>query len=252
MINQLLHRDPTGVDSQQHRQVRLKVPVTDWHLADKLNAAFLTGVEFGDAARDFPIVFVRAGEGTDGKPEIAPIAVLGMVQNENLYVDADGKWRGRYIPASLATYPFAVGRIDEERFAVCMDAAWPGVNTTEGEALFTEAGEPTEFLKQTQQQLETLETETQRTRILCRRLWDLGLLTDMRFDAKLHDGRELAVDGFLAIDEAKLTALPEAEVVDLHRSGLLGLMHAHFVSMGHMRRLLDWHVERHNLLPAKA
>lgn len=252
MINQLLHRDPVGVDNQQHRQTRLKVPVADWRVAEKLNAAFLTGVEFGDAAREFPIVFVRAGQEPDGKPAIAPIAVLGMVQNENLYVDGDGKWRGRYIPASVATYPFAVGRIDDERFAVCMDAAWPGVNTTEGEALFTEAGEPTEFLKQAQAQLETLETETQRTRLLCRRLWDLGLLTDMRFDAKLHNGQELAVDGFLAVDEAKLTALPEADVVDLHRSGLLGLMHAHFVSMGHMRRLLEWHVERHNLLPAQA
>jgi hypothetical protein len=252
VINQTLHRNPVGVDNQQHRQVRMKVPVTDWRVASQLNAAFLTGVEFGDAAREFAIVFVRAGQDAEGKPEIAPIAVLGMVQNDNLYVGEDGQWRGRYLPASLATYPFAVGRIDDERFAVCMDAGWSGVSTTEGQALFDEAGEPTEFLKQVQQQLETLETETQRTRLLCRRLWDLGLLTEMRFDAKLHNGRELAVDGFLAVDEAKLTALPEADVVELHRNGLLGLVHAHFVSMGHMRRLLDWHVDRHHPVPAKA
>lgn len=254
MINQLLHRQPVGADSQQHRGVRMRVPVTDWSVAAQLNAVFVAAVEFGDAAREFPVVFVRAGEGADGQPEIAPIAVLGMVQNDNLYVGQDGSWRARYTPAMLGMYPFVVGRIDEERFAVCFDAAWSGVNTTEGQALFDDKGEATDFLKGVQGQLEQLETETQRTRQMCRRLWDLGLLTEMRFDATLPNGRQLAVDGFLAVDEKKLNDLGDAEVLELHRNGLLGLMHAHFVSMGNMRRLLDWHVERHGLgdAPAKA
>jgi hypothetical protein len=38
--------------------------------------------------------------------------------------------------------------------------------------------------------------------------------------------------------------LPDAVVVELHRNGILGLIQLHWVSLGNMRRLLDWHVER--------
>ena len=41
-----------------------------------------------------------------------------------------------------------------------------------------------------------------------------------------------------------MTELPDAVVGELHRSAVLGLVHLHWVSMGNMRRLVDWHVER--------
>ena len=62
--------------------------------------------------------------------------------------------------------------------------------------------------------------------------------------ATLPDGRSHTVDGFLTVDEKKMQDLPDAVVGDLHRTGVLGLMHLHWVSMGNMRRLVDWHVER--------
>ena len=52
------------------------------------------------------------------------------------------------------------------------------------------------------------------------------------------------MDGFLTIYDVKATQLPDDVVAELHRSGVLGLMHLHWVSMGNMRRLVDWHVER--------
>lgn len=244
MINQLLHKQPVAVDRADHLSLRMRLPVTDWTLASQLNAVFVAGVEFGDVARDFPIVFVNAGEDEAGQPAIAPIAVLGMVQNDNLFVE-NKAWRAQYMPAVLANYPFAVGRLDAERFAICFDAAWAGLSGTEGEPLFTPEGEPSDFLKRVQAQLETLEGEIQRTKLMCRRLRELDLLRDMRFDATLPDGRKFAVDGFLTVDEKKLNNLDATDVLDLHRNGLLGLVHAHYVSMGNMRKLLDWHIARH-------
>lgn len=243
MINPLLHRQPVVVDRNLHRTTRLRLPVTDWSVAHQMNAVFVAAAEFGDVSRDFPIVFVRTGDAEDGKPAIAPIAVLSLVQNDNLYVEG-GTWRAPYIPAVLAVYPFAVGRINAERFAVCFDASWSGVSTEEGEPLFDEKGEPSAMLQRAQAQLEQLETQVQRTRLMGRRLLELDLLRDMRFDATLPDGKKFAVDGFLTVDEAKLAALPDAAVLELHRSGLLGLLHAHLVSLGHTRKLLDWHLRR--------
>ena len=243
MINQLLHQQPVPVDRNEHRLMRLRLPVADWSVAAKLNSAFVAAAEFGDMVREYPVVFVRAGDDDDGQPAIAPIAVFGMVQGQNLFVDG-AAWRATYMPAVLRSYPFCIGRLDAQRFAVCLDAAWSGLSGTEGEPLFTPEGEQSTLLNDVQKQLEVLEGEIQRTRLMCRRLRELELLQDMRFDATLPDGSKLGVDGFLTVDEKKLTALPDAAVVELHRSGLLGLIHAHYVSMGNMRKLLNWHIER--------
>ena len=243
MINQNLHREPVGLDTALHRNLKLKVPITDWSLATKLNALFVAATEFGDVAREFPIVFVRAGKEPDGTDAIAPIAVLGLTANQNLYVTGE-RWRAQYMPAILRMYPFCIARIDDERFAVCVDMAFSGVNNEEGQGVFEADGKPAELLTTMQKELEKLEGEIQRTRLVGKRLLELGLLREMRFDATLPDGRQHSVDGFLTVDDVKATSLPDDVVGELHRSGVLGLMHLHWSSMGNMRRLLDWHVER--------
>ncbi len=243
MINQNLHMQPAAVDSAQHRNLKLKVPITDWTVADKLNAIFVAAVEFGDVCREFPIVFVKAGKDADGRESIAPIAVLGLTQNQNLYVSGE-RWRAQYMPAILRFYPFCIARMDETRFAVCMDTAFKGLNADEGQPLFDAEGKPSEMLQTMQKQLEALEAEIQRTRLVGQRLQELDLLREMRFDATMPDGRQHTVDGFLTVDEAKVTALPDNVVAELHRNGMLGLVHLHWVSLGNMRRLVDWHVER--------
>ncbi|MDP1650610.1 MAG: SapC family protein [Rubrivivax sp.] len=243
MINQNLHRQPSALDSAQHRQLKLRLPVTDWSLANGLNALFVAAAEFGDVCREIPIVFVRAGKEPDGRDQIAPVAVLGLTQGENLYVQ-EGRWRAHYMPAVLRLYPFCIGRLDEQRFAICVDLAYAGVDNEVGRPVFEADGQPAELLKTMQPQLEALETEIQRTRLIGQRLLELDLLREMRFDATLPDGSKHSVDGFLTVDDKKMTELPDAVIGELHRSGLLGLVHLHWVSLGNMRRLVEWHVER--------
>jgi hypothetical protein len=251
LINQNLHRKPKGLDSALHRELKLQLPVTDWSVASQLNALFVAAVEFIDVCLEFPIVFVKAGTEPDGSDAIAPIAVLGLTQNSNLYLAGD-QWRARYMPALLRLYPFCVARLDEQKFAVCYDADWHGAQQAEGQTLFDPQGQPTELLKKVQGQLEMLENEVQRSRATCKRFQELGLFQDMRFDVTLPDGSKHTVDGFMTLDDKKVTALPDDVVGELHRNGLLGLMHLHWASMGNMRRLVDWHVERAAAAPAPA
>lgn len=241
MINQQLHRQPVGVDSTAHRNARIK-PLTDWTFSAGLNAIFLTATEFADAARDLPVVFVGAGKDDKGNPVVAPIAVLGMAQNQNLLVQADGSWRMRYVPAMLRAYPFATARVDDERYAVVVDAAYGGLQEQEGEALFDAEGKPTEFLANIQKHLELLEGETQRTRSLCDELVKMDVLREMRFDADLPGGRKHTVDGFFAVDQNRLNALTDEKILELHKNGILGLIHAHWLSLGNMRSMLDWYL----------
>ena len=251
MINENLHVQPTALDSAQHRHLKLKVPVTDWSVAGKLNAMFVAAAEFGDVCREFPIVFVKAGKEPDGSDAIAPIAVFGLNQGENLYVGS-GRWRAQYMPAVLRDYPFCVARLDDERFAICVDMAYTGTSVLEGEPLFTEDGQPAELLKSMTAHLEQLEAEIQRTRQVGRRLLELDVLRDMRFDVTLPDGRQHSVDGFLTVDDKKMSEMAPETVVELHRNGILGLVQLHWVSLGNMRRLVDWHVERTAAAPVAA
>jgi SapC len=251
LINQKLHRQPHALDSIQHRSMTLKVPTTDWAVADKLNALFVAAAEFGDVCREFPIVFVKAGTEADGSPAIAPVAIFGLDPDQNLFV-ANGRWRGQYIPAVLRAYPFCIARMDEERFAICVDLAHDGFREADGERLFLDDGKPTDMLKGMTTHLENLEVEIQRTRLIGKRLLELDLLREMRFDATLPDGRQHTVDGFLTVDDKKVTELPDNVVMELHRNGILGLIHLHWVSMGNMRKLADWHAERTAAAPAVA
>jgi len=243
MINPLVGPQTVALDRNTHRRLKLNWPVADWTMAAHLNAVFVPAAEFADVCRDYPIVFVRAGEDPQGKMQIAPVAVLGLSEKENLYLDGK-RWRAAYVPALLRSYPFGIARVDEQRFALAVDAGWSGLSETEGLPLFTEAGEPTELLQAIHKQLEQIEIEVQRTRAYGTRLHELDLLREMRFDATLPDGNKLGLDGFLTVDEAKLNALPDATLVELQRIGMLGLIHAHWVSLGVMRRLVQWRVER--------
>jgi hypothetical protein len=242
MIIPQLHRQPVPLDREAHRALRVK-PLDDWGVAGRMNSVFVSVMEFVEACREYPIVFVRAGTGPNGAPEVAPVAVFGLSAEENLFLDGP-RWRGHYVPAVLRLYPFAIGRIDAQSFAICIDTAWPGLSTSEGTPLFDDKGELTDFAKGILAQMETYEGEVQRTRQVCEQLMAHGLLRDMRFDVNTPDGKNFAVEGFLTVDEDKYRALPDAAVLELHRSGALALLNSHMVSLRNMRRLAEWKVQR--------
>ena len=169
---------------------------------------------------------------------------MGLAQGENLFVEGSS-WRSRYDPVVLRCYPFGIARVDADRYAVCIDAAWAGVRPQgDGERLFSDDGQPTEFTTSIQRQLELFEGDIERTRRAMARLASLDVLREMRFDGTMANGDKVAVDGFYAIDENKVRELPDAAVLELHREGLSALIHAHWFSLGHMQRLLEWRTAR--------
>jgi hypothetical protein len=240
MINPALHRDPVALDRHHHRALRLELPVSLAAAASRLNACFLHGAEFPQACLEYPIVFVRAGSDDAGQPLVAPMAVLGLTRDENLYLRPDGGWAAQYLPAQLRVYPFALAQVDAQQAALCIDRAYPGLSEARGEPLFDAEGNPSALVQRMQQQLPELEAEVQRTRRGCERLMALGLLQEMRLDISQGEGGPtLRVDGFMAVAEDKLLKLDDATLAELARNGLLRLIHAHQVSMVHLRRLAE-------------
>lgn len=242
MINENLHKKAVALDRVKHRGLKLDLAARDLSVFNQLNAFFVAGTEFTDACKEFPVVWVNAGNDAEGKQQVAPIAVFGLKQGENLCIDDTG-WRVRYVPAVLRLYPFALARVAANEMVVCFDESWTGFGT-EGQALFGDDGEPSEFTTNLQKQLENFEREVERTRLAGAMLVEKGLLREMRFDATLPNGSKLTVDGFLTVDDEKLGKLSDADLVAINRNGLMGLIHAHQISMGNMARLVEWHVQR--------
>ncbi len=240
MSNPPMYGNLVPLDREVHKKLRLKVDANTVKRVESMNSLFVAAAEFGEACKEFPIVFVRVGEvPTDGsKQAVAPLAVLGLKPGSNRFIK-EGQWTANYAPAYLRRYPFTMVRLEpgSDQMAMCFDADWEGFSETEGTPLFADDGQPTEFLVNAKDFVENFERETERTRLACDELVKLDLLQDMRFEATLPTGEKLDVEGFMAIDEEKLAKLEDADIIKLHRTSLISLIELHRVSMSNMPRL---------------
>jgi hypothetical protein len=239
VINSALYRQPVLLDNNQYRHKKMGV-LADFSIAKNMHAVFCTATEFPQAALEFPIVFVHTGErDAAGKAQFSPIVLLGLAQNENLFVDGT-RWDAGYIPAFIRRYPFLTANLKGAATpGVLIDLAWPGFSDTEGEPLFDADGKPAPALQRAISFLEMFEQEAQRTRAFCARLVELDLLKPMKADATLPSGQKMSVDGFFTIEEEKLLKLPDATVLELHRNGMLALLHLHLASVANLRYMVE-------------
>lgn len=230
---------PALLNRDKHRKLRIR-PTPGYAFARSTNSLYLAGVEFNEACKEYPIVFTRQRNG-----KIAPAAVLGLRNSENLYLDTGDRWSATYIPAFVRRYPFVLADVPgSEQMAVCIDEGFSGLNETEGEALFDDKGADTPFLQNALDFLKRYQVEYLRTEAFCQKLHDLGVLTEMSAKADLVDGRTFTVGGLMVVDEKKLQALPDDKVMAMFRAGELHLVSMHLVSLTNLKRLVDRTAQR--------
>jgi len=239
LINSALYRSPELLDPANHRTLRVGT-LADFSIAKAMHGAFVTATEIPQAAIEYPVVFIHSGErDAAGAPTISPIVLLGLTQGENLYVDGT-RWDARYIPAFIRRYPFLTASLQHGgTTGVMIDRGWSGLSETAGEPLFEADDKPAAALQRAMEFLQMFETEAQRTRAFCARLLELDLLKEMKADATLPGGATLSVGGFLVVEEEKLQKLPDAAVLEMHRNGMLMLLHMHLGSLVNMRAMVD-------------
>jgi len=248
MSNPPMYENLVPVDRVQHKNTRMKSGTPVLGRVTHLNSLFIAVAEFADASLEYPVVFVRIGQTAEGqRPAIAPLAVFGLKQGSNLFIDGD-KWTGRYVPAYIRRWPFAMARIEQnaEDMALCLDMGSGAFSETDGEPLFGADGEPSQLLLNAKQFCEDFEREAERTRQACELLQDLNLLQEMRFEAQLPNGEKLDVDGFLTVNEESLSKLSDEKIVELHRNGLMELITMHRLSLRLMSRLAQMYVPATN------
>ncbi len=195
----------------------------------------LVAAEFRAAAPDCAIVF--AGEGD----EVMPVVILGLRDKENLYVNTDGSWNGRYIPAFMRRYPFVFASSEDgKNFTLFIDEEYEGVNRDgEGEKLFDSRGERTSYLGQVLDFMREYQSQFARTKAFCKRLHDLELLEPMHAQYSLPDGSPGRLAGFFAVNREKLKALSGATLEQMLRTDELELLFVHLQSMNNLQPLME-------------
>ncbi|MRR50602.1 MAG: hypothetical protein EG825_06755 [Rhodocyclaceae bacterium] len=235
MTTMLFYEKPVPLNVDVHLKMRLAPSDGRVGFAANTNSIPLAAVEFLDAAREYPIVFT----GKDGEA-LLPIVLVGVRHNENLCVTEDHRWDGRYLPAFVRRYPFVLAENrGGDDFNVYIDEAYPGFGESEGERLFTDDGEQTDFLKRALEFLSNYQGEIARTRMFVERLQSLDLLVPRVLDVTRSDEAPLVLQGFSVIDEQRLVALGDAELLALVRDGYLALIYSHLGSLGNVARLSE-------------
>ena len=223
--------------TKQHRVVLPdvgKLPLVFRSLA----ALPLSFSEFAVACRDYPIAFLSTGDGGN----FVPMVVLGLENQQNLFVTKDGAWEsGAYIPAYVRRYPFCMtkvtvdGREQPERVA-CVEKR---AISDKGDALFDKKGDAVPEWEERQKLLFEYEADLVRSEEMCRTLAGLQLFEPFTMQAVPNEGEPLAMTGMHRIVEQKLSELAAEQLKDLVQKGIMPRIYSHLISLGNFGRLLD-------------
>jgi SapC len=233
MKTMLIYDKLVPVNREQHRSLKIKPSATNLSFARDLNSMLLATTELPLAALDFPCVFVGEGD------QRTLVAIVGLRDKENLFLDDAGRWeQGAYVPAFVRRYPFVLAQPDaqSQELTLCLDEAFDGFNSAEGEALFQADGQDSDYLKRLQQFLLDFHNDMGRTAAFARQLVALDLLVERNIDFQLGEQR-MNLQGIQVVDENKLRALPADKVQELFASGALGFIHAHLLSLNNVNKL---------------
>ena len=234
LTSMMFYTRPVALNRAQHRNLTFDTRGGDFGFARHTNSILLAASEIGEAARDYPVVFV-AGAGDT----FTLAALLGLRDGENLFVDAAGKWDScAYVPAFARRYPFvlAEGGAGDTELTVCIDEASDRLGEHAGEPLFDANGMETALLQSATEFLTLFHREMQQTALFAKALFDAGLLVPKTIEIVSGERHHL-LDGLFVVDREQLAALDDARVLELTRNGAMYAIHAHLVSLGQVERL---------------
>jgi len=227
----IFYNNIVSLNTSDHKNLKIK-PSQDYSFAGHTNSVPLTGPEFNEASKEYPITFAKAAD-----QEFVAVAVLGLADGENLFVTDTGLWQGRYLPAFIRRYPFVPAESTEDKLIVCFDETCRRFNETEGEPLVVE-GEPSAFLRQIMNFLQEFHRQTLQTKAFVKKLSEWKLLIERQAEAVTLDGQHHRLSGFWVVDEAAFRGLDKDQVLELFSSGELALIYQHLASLTNFQHLL--------------
>jgi len=232
MTTLLFYQNPVPLSRETHRDFRLQPAAEGFSYAATSLTIPLADSEFVFACHEYPIVFI-----VDEQNQGVPVALTGLRADENLFVSVDNQWIGAYLPGFVRRYPFVVQEHDDNNYTVLIDEAYVGFGKENGERLFNDDGSETPLLSQALAFVQEYKGQTERTKLFMTRLQQHDLLVPRGIDFTERDKATASLGGFSVVDETRLMALGDAALLELARSGDLGRIYAHLLSLGNLHKL---------------
>ena len=230
----LFYQDAVPVSAGRHKDLSVKSGA-NYRFAKGVNSVPVTAIEFAQAAAEYPIVFAGTNDA------VVPAVILGAQQTENLFINEEGAWQGKYIPAFVRRYPFVFSSDKAAKtFVLHIDETFEGCNRDgRGERLFDNEGEQTQYLKGVLNFLQDYQGRFQRTKEYCDRLKSLGLLQPMQAQFNLNSGERRSLSGFMTVNREKLKAISAADLETMFHNDELECTYLHLHSLRHFGDMID-------------
>ena len=249
--NVLFYERPEPLSAQVHGGLGVNRTAKPYGFVARTNLVPLTVAEFIGAGLSYPIIFLG-----DAK---VPLSVMGLRQNENLFVSPDGEFRiDAYIPSFVRRYPFVFANDEgSERMVLCVDRNAPFVSENP-EVPFFENGQPSAYTQSAMQFCTEFETERQRTQQFVTMMKDLDLFEfrEATFQPTSADGSPVApvkLADYWAVSNDRLNQLPHDKYIMLRDNGALPQIYAHLISLLAWDKLVAMQLERQSTeVPAAA
>lgn len=206
------------LNSQTHRMLRVQAGASARYGDNQRFVPVILG-EFPHLAVHYPILLTKDQD--TGQFFIG--AMLGFDEGENLFLDARGM--ETYRPLNLQRGPFFTAGND-----VAIDLDSPRIDEA-GRPLFTEAGEPTQYLQSIMALFRDLKPGLEMTKSFVETLVGLKLVEPIDIDLAFDDGSKRQLTGLYTVNQQSLAALPDATVIDLFRKGYLQLIYLMIASL---------------------
>lgn len=183
--------------------------------------------EIPQAALAMPLAFIQSED------RFALVAVQGLTQGNNVWVDGSGQWTGNYIPARYRGYPFLLVPTEHGKHVLCIDEKATVPEHAKGEPLFEGAHQLSTSVQRVLKFLQQVEADMPRTERICASLQSHDMLEPWPITLQIA-GAEQKVEGLFRINERKLHQSDGATLKSLQQSGVLTVAYCQLLSMQHL------------------
>lgn len=227
----LFYKQPTPLDAKAHGDLALKKNF-GFEFTTGVNAVPVNLIEMPQVCHFYPIAFSPDGNAT-------PVAILGLRDNENLFLKADNTWEeNTYVPAYIRRYPFIFSELPEsEQLTLCMDMNDDLVEKGGEQKFFDKDGQPSQLAQNALEFCKSYHAAAQQTIEFSKALADSGVLVEREAQINIAGNKRINFSGFKIIDEKKLAEMDDKLFIEWRKKGWLPFLYAHLFSGAQWQRL---------------
>ena len=209
-------------------------PKRSFNYAKSQSIVEICTFELQSAVTSFPIVFMN------DKNAVKICCLLGLMDNESLFVTPDGNWEAKMLPAAIQIFPFRMGRLESgERLLLFDEKSDLIVDRVDGAPFFDEEGQVTDVVKKTMQLLTNIHASSVTLSKASAVIKDLELLEPFKFKLQKSETETIDFGGWMRINIEAFNSLSESKFLELKRVSGLDVIYAHIYSMNNMFNLVQ-------------